>query len=110
MLETLFGNQTAERVLLYIANYGEGHTSGIAQTFDLPKSQVRKQLIKMENGGVLVGRNVGNIRMFQISPRCPYKSELESLLEKALSLLSENEIEKYYRQRRRPRRTGKKLK
>jgi len=110
MLETLFGNQTAERVLLYIANYGEGHTSGIAQTFNLPKSQVRKQLIKLENGGILVGRNVGNIRMFQISPRCPFKKELEALLEKSLSLLSSNEIEKYYRQRRRPRRTGKKLK
>lgn len=109
MLETLFGNQTAERVLLYITNYGEGHTSGIAQTFDLPKSQVRKQLIKLENGGILVGRSVGNIRMFQISPRCPYKKELELLLEKALSLLPANEIEKYYRQRRRPRRTGKKL-
>lgn len=109
MLETLFGNKTAERTLLYIINYGEGHTSGIAQTFDLPKSQVRKQLIKLENGGILVGRNVGNIRMFQISPRCPYKRELEALLEKALSLLSSNEIEKYYRQRRRPRRTGKKL-
>ena len=109
MLETLFGNQTAERVLLYIANYGEGHTSGIAQTFDIPKSQVRKQLIKLENGGILVGRNVGNIRMFQMSPRCPYKKELEALLEKSLSLLSANEIEKYYRQRRRPRRTGKKL-
>lgn len=109
MLETLFGNQTAERVLLYIANYGEGHTSGIAQTFDLPKSQVRKQLIKLENGGVLVGRNIGNIRMFQINPRCPYKKELESLLKKSLGLLSENEVEKYYRQRRRPRRTGKKL-
>lgn len=109
MLETLFGNQTAERVLLYIANYGEGHTSGIAQTFALPKSQVRKQLIKLENGGVLVGRNVGNIRMFQINPRCPYKKELESLLEKSLTLLSANEIEKYYRQRRRPRRTGKKF-
>lgn len=109
MLETLFGNQTAERVLLYIANYGEGHTSGIAQTFDLPKSQVRKQLIKLENGGILVGRNIGNIRMFQISPRCAFKKELESLLEKSLTLLSANEIEKYYRQRRRPRRTGKKL-
>jgi predicted transcriptional regulator len=109
MLETLFGNQTAERVLLYIANYGEGHTSGIAQTFNLPKSQVRKQLIKLENGGILVGRNVGNIRMFQISPRCPYKKELEVLLEKSLTLLTSSDIDKYYRQRRRPRRTGKKL-
>lgn len=109
MIESLVGNQTAEKVLLYIANYNEGHTSGIAQTFDLPKSQVRNQIIKLEAGGVLVGRSVGNIRMFQINPRCPYKKELEALLERVLSLLSERDREKYYRQRRRPRRTGKDL-
>lgn len=109
MIESLLGNKTAEKTLLYIANYGEGHTSGIAETFDLPKSQVRKQLIKLEEGGVLVGRSIGNIRMFQINPRCPYKKELEALLEKILFLVSDEELEKYYRQRRRPRRTGKAL-
>lgn len=109
MIESLLGNQTAEKVLLYVVNYGEGHTSGIAQTFDLPKSQVRKQLIRLEAGGILVGRSVGNIRMFQINPRCPYKKELEIFLEKILSLLSKVEQEKYYHQRRRPRRTGKAL-
>lgn len=107
MIESLVGNQTAERVLLYIVNYGEGHTSGIAETFGLPKSQVRNQIVKLESGGILVGRSVGNIRMFQINPRCPYKKELEALLEKVLGLLSESDRESYYRQRRRPRRTGK---
>lgn len=109
MIENLVGNHTAEKVLLYIVNYGEGHTSGIAKTFELPKSQVRKQLIRLENGGILIGRNVGNLRMFQISPRCPFKKELEILLEKVLSLISKLEKDKYYRQRRRPRRTGKEL-
>ncbi len=109
MIENLLGNQTVEKVLLYIVNYGEGHTSGIAQTFDLPKSQVRKQLLRLEDGGVVVGRSVGNIRMFQFNPRCPYKKELELLLEKVLSLASKEDQEKYYRQRRRPRRTGKSL-
>lgn len=109
MLETLLGNQTAERALLYIVNYGEGHTSGIAETFQLSKSQVQKQLIRLEMGGILVGRNIGNLRMFQINPRYPLKRELEALLEKTLSLLPENEVEKYFRQRRRPRRTGKEL-
>ena len=109
MLENLLGYQTVEKVRLYIVNYGEGHTAGIAQTFDLPKSQVRKHLIRLENGGILIGRSVGNLRMFQINPRCPYKKELENLLEKVLSLVPDAEAEKYYRQRRRPRRTGKEL-
>lgn len=109
MIESLLGNQTAEKVLLYIVNYGEGHTSGIAATFELPKSQVRKQLMRLEDGGVLVGRSVGNMRMFQINPRCPFKKELEIFLEKILSLVPKAEHEKYYHQRRRPRRTGKAL-
>ena len=109
MIESLLGNQTAEKVLLYIINYGEGHTSGIAQTFELPKSQIRKQLIRLEAGGVLVSRSVGNMRMFQINPRCSYRKELEAFLEKILSLVSKADQEKYYRQRRRPRRTGKAL-
>lgn len=109
MIESLVGNKTAERVLLYIVNYGEGHTSGISETFGLPKSQVRKQLIRLEEGGILVARSVGNLRVFQMNPRCAYKRELEALLEKVLSLVSEREKESFYRQRRRPRRTGKKL-
>lgn len=109
MIENLLGNQTAEKVLLYIVNYNEGHTSGIAQTFELPKSQVRKQLLRLEAGGILVGRSIGNIRMFQMNPRCAYKKELEALLEKILSLVPKADQEKYYRQRRRPRRTGKVL-
>lgn len=109
MIESLLGNQTIEKVLLYIVNYGEGHISGIADTFQLPKSQVRKQILRLENGGVLVGRTIGNAKMFQINPRYSFKKELEKLLEKVLSMVSKTELEKYYRQRRRPRRTGKKL-
>lgn len=109
MIEALVGNKTAERILLYITNYGEGNISGLANTFKLSKSQVRKQLMRLESGGILVGRDVGNLRMFNFNPRYPLKQELERLCEKALSLLSSEEKEMFYRQRRRPRRTGKTL-
>lgn len=109
MIEALFGNRTAEKVLLYIANYGEGYISGIAETFGIPKSQVRKQLLRLEEGGILVARDKGNLRIFTFNPRSLYKKELEALLKKILSLLSQEETEKYYRQRQRPRRTGKPL-
>ncbi|HAG92322.1 MAG TPA: hypothetical protein DCL41_10635 [Bdellovibrionales bacterium] len=109
MIESLVGNKTAERVLLYISNYGEGHVSGISEAFGIPKSQVRKQLLRLEEGGILVARNVGNMRVFQINPRCPFRNELEALLEKILRLLPEKERETFYRDRKRPRRTGKAL-
>src|SRR5271170_7331541 len=103
MLEGLVGNSTAEKVLLYLTSYGEGHISGIAETFKLPKSQVRKQLIRLENGGIVVAQTKGSTRVFQINPRCPFKAELLALTKKILSILPRQEIEKYYRERRRPR-------
>jgi DNA-binding transcriptional ArsR family regulator len=109
MIEALLGNSTAEKILLYIANYGEGYISGIAETFKISKSQVRKQLLRFENGGILVARDKGNLRLYTFNPRCFYKKELENLLKKITDQLPRNEIEKYYRQRQRPRRTGKTL-
>lgn len=109
MIEVLLGNGTAVKILLYIENYGEGYISGIAKTFEISKSQVRKQLIRLENGGILVARDKGNLRLYTFNPRCFYKNELENLLKKVLSQLPRHEIEKYYRQRQRPRRTGKVL-
>ena len=107
MIEALLGNSTAEKILLYITNYGEGYISGIAETFNISKSQVSKQLIRLENGGILVARNKGSLRIYTFNPRCFYKNELENLLKKILSQIPRDEIEMYYRQRQRPRRTGK---
>lgn len=109
MIEALLGNSTVERILLYITNYGEGYISGIAETFHISKSQVSKQLSRLENGGILVARNKGSLRIYTFNPRCFYKVELENLLKKILTQLSRDEIEKYYRQRQRPRRKGKPL-
>ena len=109
MIEALLGNSTAEKILLYITNYGEGYISGIAETFKISKSQISKQLVRLENGGILVARDKGSLRLYSFNPRCFYKKELEELLKKILSQLPREDIEKYYRQRQRPRRTGKTL-
>jgi predicted ArsR family transcriptional regulator len=109
MLEALFGNSTAEKVLLYIANYGEGHINGIARRFGISPSQVQKQLIRLEAGGILVARTFGNARIFSLNPRWAFRKELLKLLEKTLLRLPEEDIKKYFRQRTRPRRTGKEL-
>lgn len=69
MIESLVGNSTAEKILLYITNYGEGYISGIAETFKISKSQVRKQLLRFENGGILVARDKGSLRLYTFNPR-----------------------------------------
>ncbi len=109
MLQALLGNATAEKVLLYIANYGDGYANGIARTFKLSASQVYKQLTRLEAGGLLASRDVGRTRVFTFNPRWAFLKPLKEILNKALKSLSPEEIRKYYRERRRPQRTRKAL-
>lgn len=105
---TLFG-EIAELCLLYIVNYGEGYINGIAKTFGVSPGAVQRQLEKLEAAGILVNRPTGNVKVFYLNPRFECRNELRDLLQKALMCLSEEDTEKYFRQRRRPRRTGKAL-
>jgi hypothetical protein len=108
LLEGLFGNATAEKVLLYLEQYGEGYALGIARNFDdLPVNMVQRQLERFEAAGVLVSRLQGRTRVFSWSPRFAFEAELRALLQKALRLLPVEERRRYFTSRRRPRRTGK---
>ena len=108
MLEGLFGNATAEKVLLYLEQYGEGYAKGIADTFDdLTLSMVQRQLERFERAGLLASQLVGRTRLFTWNPRYAFLAEVRALLAKALSRLPDQERRRYFSQRRRPRRTGK---
>lgn len=109
MLDALFGNKTAERVLLYLANYDQGYARDIALTFETTLSMVQKQLVRLEAAGVLVSRLVGKTRVYELNPRWYFFSELTALLQKALAAQGKEETEKYFRKRQRPRRAGKPL-
>jgi DNA-binding transcriptional ArsR family regulator len=109
-LESLFGGQAAAKVLLFIQNYGEGYASWIAKTFEMPVSEVQKQLKKFEEAGVLVSRMVGTSRVYTWNPRDPALDGLRQLLKSTLDYgISDDRLKKYFRQRRRPRRQGKRL-
>ena len=109
-LEALFGGQAASKVLLFIENYGEGYASSIAKTFEMPVSEIQKQLIKFEEAGVLVSRMVGTSRMYTWNPRDPALDGLRQLLKSTLDYgIPSDRLKKYFRQRRRPRRKGKPL-
>lgn len=105
----IFGNETAGRVLLYVQNYGEGYARAIAHTYGLSHSVVQKQLLRLENEGVLVSQLKGRTRVFTWNPRYALRAELSSLLEKALSLVPKSDRERWFMKRSRPRRTGKAL-
>lgn len=109
MLSTLLGSETVEKIMCYIVTYGQGSPSGIAKTFGMNKNRVYSQLLRLESGGILVATSLGNQRLFELNPRCIFKNELTALIEKYMSALPQDEIDAYYAQRRRPRRTGKEL-
>lgn len=109
MLDVLFGNKTAERVLLYLANYGQGYARQIAATHGSPVSGVLKQLARLEEGGILASRPLGRTRVYELNPRWFFCKELKALLEKALEALPAEEVQRHYRARQRPRRAGKPL-
>jgi hypothetical protein len=88
---------------------GGAYPRGIATTFELPVSQVQRQLEKFEREGIFASRLIGRTREYQWNPRYLFMSELGALLEKALQCLPADFRKKYLRQRTRPRRSGKVL-
>lgn len=109
MLEVIFGNNTAEKILFFILAYGDGYAKKMADIFNMSVNGIQQQLRRMENGGVLVGQLKGNTRLYTFNPRCLYLKELKTLISKAYEFLPEKEKDKYYRMRTRPRRAGKPL-
>lgn len=109
-IETLLGGKAASRALLFIENYEEGYASEIAKTFDMPLSEVQKQLTKFEEAYILVSRKVGTSRMYTWNPRDLALKGLRILLRETLDKgIPDATLEKFYRQRKRPRRKGKEI-
>ena len=107
VLESILGSRSAARTLLYLEAYGSGYANGMAKTFGVSVTAMYRQLRRFEDGDVLVSRMVGNTRVFEFNPRSPTVRSLRRLLAEELDKLPESELKDYYRERRRPRRTGK---
>lgn len=109
MIADIVGNETAEKVLLYLEQYGEGYASAIAETFETPVSMVLRQLNRFERAGAIVSTQKGRTRLFTWNPRSIFVEDVRSLARKALDALPDEERRRYFSARRRPRRAGKPL-
>lgn len=105
-LLVLFGSKAAYHVLMYLENYENGYASRIANTFDMSLNEVQKQLAKFEDAGLLVSRKEGTARVFYFK-KSPVTDELRKFLQAMLKVLPVSTLNKFYRERRRPRRGGK---
>ena len=108
-LDALFGNRSATQTLLFLQNYGEGYARGIASTFDVSHMAIQRQLRRFEAEGIIVSRMVGNTRIFTWNPRSATVKNLRTFLEAELELLPKETAQQFFRQRQRPRRSGKAL-
>jgi len=107
MIENIFGNMTAKRVLLHIYHYGEIHASGIAKDYDVSVTPILNQLKRFELSGVLVSKQVGKSRLYLLNPKSPYMNPVKAILKLYYDSLSLEEKQKQFNTRRRPRRKGK---
>jgi hypothetical protein len=109
VLEALLSNRPAACVLLFPQCYGEGHGQRIARTFGFGLNMTQRQLRHLEEQGVLVSRRLGNLRQFSFNERNPTVRNLRVFLESELGSLPEDVQQHFFRQRQRPRQSGKEL-
>lgn len=107
MLEGIFGNKTAEKVLLHIFHYGESHASAIANDFDTSLNPILQQLNRFELTGVLVSKEAGRSRVYSFNAKSPLTKPLKQLIEVAYEAIPLSERQLLFQTRRRPRRKGK---
>lgn len=107
MLEPLLGSSVRERVLVYLVCRGEGYAREMARFFETGLDPVQKQMVRLEQGGVVYSRLAGRTRLYALNPRYPFRAELVALLERALVFYPAKQRDRLQRDRRRPRRAGK---
>lgn len=107
MLEGIFGNKTAERVLLHVYHYGEIHASAIAQDYGIAVNPIKGQLDRFEQAGILVSKEVGRSRIYFFNPKSVFLGPVKELLKIVYEAIPLEEREKIFESRRRPRRKGK---
>ena len=107
MIETIFGNATAAKVMLYLFHYGEAYASAIAKDMGVSLSQVQKQLDRFEEANILVSRYMGKVRIYTFNPKLGVTKKLRELIQVFYEAIPLSQREQMFSTRRRPRRKGK---
>lgn len=96
MIARLFGNRTADLVLLFLARNGEAYATRISQDLDIPVNMVQKQLDRFERGGVLASCLRGRQRIYGWNERYPALKPLLKLLEQLGACIAEDPADSSY--------------
>src|SRR5512145_745321 len=99
MLEGIFGNKTAEKVLIHIFHYGEIHAAAIAKDYSISEHQVRNQLDRFENANILTSKVVGKARVYQYNLKSPFSKSVREIIRIAYDTIPLSERESIFKQR-----------
>ena len=80
MLETVFGNKTAQLIFLRLYREDEISAGHLAKDFGKSITGFQNQLEKFEDAGLLVSRKIGQVRLFSFNPQSSFVGPLKNLI------------------------------
>jgi hypothetical protein len=95
MLAPLFGNKNIERILLFLFVNERCYGTQLQTLLKIPLTPIQKALARLEKGSIVDSHYEGNMRVYQLNPDYPCRSELETLLKKAYAHLPTQEKKQY---------------
>lgn len=95
MLNSLCGNQSVEKILLFLFVHGQCYGTQLHRLLDSPLTPIQKALNRLEKGGIILSYYAGKTRLYQFNPSYPLLEELQELLKKAYTLLPAKDKLKY---------------
>lgn len=95
MLESLCGNKTVEKVLLFLFVNRKCYGTQLHRLLETPLTPLQKALVRLEKGGIIKSEYEGKVRVYQFHPNYPLLEELENLLKKTYTLLPLHEKKAY---------------
>ena len=107
MISFIFGNDSAEKVLLHIYHYGEIHVSAIAHDYKISITPLKIQLERFENGGLLKSKVIGRSRVYSFNEKSIWTTPVKNILKIAYDSIPLKTKEELFGARRRPRKKGK---
>lgn len=107
LLEAIFGNQTIEKVLLFLFVNGKGYGTQIQKQLCIALTPIQKAFERLERGEVITSYYEGKTRIYQFNPHYPLLGELESFLKKGFSLLPSQHKRDFYAIKREPQKSKK---
>lgn len=107
VLRGILRAESQEKILIYLLLRGTGYGKGISEFFGQSQNAVQKQLARLEGDGVVVCRQIGKVREYELNPRYVFLPQLKELLKAALSVYPDDLRKALTMQRTRPRLRGK---